>query len=431
MIKLLKSAPNLPKDLKSPTVENWINGRAKTAKKRDLEAVMGAWRALPRYEFVTLSAARHDRLKELAASTGIGPAALMRGQRAHKPDSLSADAVKRWLANPETTLRRDHYEWVLARWEEIAARNQNMIALTAERIDKLAAERERTGVQPTILLKHADNAPDGLTVAVLYSWLLGKSKAARQDCYDYALSLWRSLPDRAARPQPGQLNHAGRVPLTGEAVARLAALSKKSGMGPHSLFKWAKLQGIQIPKGLSASLLRQCLKREIKTVNPAVLEFAGRTWEAACAYKIRPVPVEPWVKDKLQVWQRSGLLTEKLFVDTADMPEGLDADVVVGWLSGGDLEARSDHLEWVLARGKVLSKSSAPRVPVSAAIREKLIAERERTGVGQTRLLSEASDVPFDLRADIVSAWINGSIASARKDYLDWVLRRWEALPDG
>lgn len=98
---------------------------------------------------------------------------------------------------------------------------------------------------------------------------------------------------------------------------------------------------------------------------------------------------------------------------------------------GGDREARSDHLEWVLARGKALSKSSAPRVPVSAAIREKLIAERERTGVGQTRLLSEAPDVPFDLRADIVSAWINGSIASARKDYLDWVLRRWEALPDG
>lgn len=72
-------------------------------------------------------------------------------------------------------------------------------------------------------------------------------------------------------------------------------------------------------------------------------------------------------------------------------------------------------------------------IPITHELRQKLITERTRTGVGPTALMrGTANDVdrPSTLKGQTISLWLNGKILNARRSQLDYVLARWLALPD-
>jgi len=54
----------------------------------------------------------------------------------------------------------------------------------------------------------------------------------------------------------------------------------------------------------------------------------------------------------------------------------------------------------------------------------------KRTGFGVQKLLGHAESLPDGLNCSLVSSWFRGDIKTARKDYLDFVLMQWQALPD-
>jgi len=71
-------------------------------------------------------------------------------------------------------------------------------------------------------------------------------------------------------------------------------------------------------------------------------------------------------------------------------------------------------------------------ITVSRALRNKLIAERERTGLGPMRLLRGTRDEkPAGLTSKIIGNWLNGSTQVAKSEYLNFVLKRFEQFaPD-
>lgn len=72
-------------------------------------------------------------------------------------------------------------------------------------------------------------------------------------------------------------------------------------------------------------------------------------------------------------------------------------------------------------------------VPITDEIRRKLTVERKRTGVGPTALMrGTAHDEkrPSTLKGQTISLWLSGKIQRARQSQLDYVLKRWAALPD-
>lgn len=140
--------------------------------------------------------------------------------------------------------------------------------------------------------------------------------------------------------------------------------------------------------------------------------------------------LKPWHREALQkYWERGGS-AEALVQNAENLPDGLTKSLAEGILNGALDEVPAHILEWVLARAKA-EKTKPERVPLANDMVETLIAERERTGVGQTALLKQADSVPMGLSPGLISAWINGNAETARKDYLNWVLARWRELPDG
>jgi len=424
--KLLEISPDIPDAPQAQIIQRWLNGSALSAKPSQVEAVIRAWEALPQCEHIVLDERKRAEIETLIADTGVGAVALMYGQRGKAPKGLTSAMIRRWLEKPVPSVRKDYYEWAVARWKGVLGSAHALMELTDERLDLLNAEIERTGIKPGNLLARAVDPP--VSPAKVYSWLYKKTRTARASDFGYVLSLWLSMPDLGQIPRHGA---AIRIPLTPEVIADLLALQEKSGLGPSALFKWATSQGIPIPDGASAQGLRACMRSRAKTIGPELLTFAIETWKAACAHGERPIPIEGWMLTNLRKSQDMGLLPEKLFDGAADVPGGLNAGVIGEWLDGSASEAKKNHLDWVLARCKALSSVETPRVAITEGLRATLIAHRERSGVAQSALLKGARDLPDGLSAPLITAWIGGFVDSARKDYLDYVIARWKALPDG
>ncbi len=73
------------------------------------------------------------------------------------------------------------------------------------------------------------------------------------------------------------------------------------------------------------------------------------------------------------------------------------------------------------------------RTPITDDLRQKLINEKRRTGVGQTTLLRGSSrnpDHPQGLTSNLITGWLAGTIKSAKPTYLEYVLACWADLPD-
>lgn len=67
------------------------------------------------------------------------------------------------------------------------------------------------------------------------------------------------------------------------------------------------------------------------------------------------------------------------------------------------------------------------RVEITEEIRERLESEAERTGVGASKLMrGRRKDMPEGLTSSMMTGWKIGSIGSAKKEHLDWVLKAYE-----
>ena len=67
------------------------------------------------------------------------------------------------------------------------------------------------------------------------------------------------------------------------------------------------------------------------------------------------------------------------------------------------------------------------KIGLTPEIRDKLIYEYKRTGLGGSAIMrGQRGKYPDGLRSDMIDAWRNGTIKSARKSHLEWLLGRYK-----
>ncbi len=72
-----------------------------------------------------------------------------------------------------------------------------------------------------------------------------------------------------------------------------------------------------------------------------------------------------------------------------------------------------------------------PKIKLTEEKIKRLIAEKERTGVGFDALLSgKRHEVPQGLNSAIITSWAREKTHSARQAHLDYVFLKYKALPD-
>lgn len=473
--RLLAFGDDQPEGLTPAMITQWLRGGAGTSRKDYLDYVLALWRSVPGKEasadeqaaqrnsspvpdrpvlpkkssersrkppprraersrpkrsdiVVPVTRDTMRRLTALQESTGVGFNKLLKG-RDDLPDGLKPSTVGNWLSRRARTARPDYLECVFGLWEALP--RHVYVESPDEEMREMRSLARRSGVGARALLRgRRKEQPEGLTARLLASWLAKTPKRARRDHLDFALSRWRVLIDHGR----------DRSPVTESYLKRLQRHRERSGVEPAGLFDGAN----GLPEGLSLGMVRQWLGGNIASARKDHMDYVLARWSAMPdAAPPDPVATEPEQEDvriTLDARHREALRRYRdmrllpgavLGGSHDDRPDGLSAAVISGWLSGRTSRAREDHLNWVLTRCATMAVSTGRRVPVTEEHRNALKAEAARTGLGQTDLLRIAGNVPDGLTAGMISQWVSGNVATARKDHLEWVLTRWRALNAG
>lgn len=139
--------------------------------------------------------------------------------------------------------------------------------ITAELLQKLKAERKRTGVGPTALLRGTAGDPDRpstLKGIMITNWLSGTAKSARPGHVAYVLRRWEALPDATERSARAP---AERVRLTEDILVVIDEFWDR-GLLPDKL-----LERRNVPEGLNAAIIRTWRDRRIKTAAKDYINF--------------------------------------------------------------------------------------------------------------------------------------------------------------
>lgn len=181
-----------PGGLKYHHVDVWLNGTAKEIPTDHLAFVLDLWKSISEDDYIVpLTEERRELLKSYQTATQIGPQTLLRG-RADIPSDVSPSKIQAWLLGLRSHVRSGAFQYVLGLW----ARSPSFVPLGPELMAVIKAERDRTGYSGVRLLRKRTDIPEGLTAEKINSWLSGAAKMARSNHIDYALSVWRSFPER-------------------------------------------------------------------------------------------------------------------------------------------------------------------------------------------------------------------------------------------
>ncbi|PHR21617.1 MAG: hypothetical protein COA41_00455 [Sphingopyxis sp.] len=131
--------------------------------------------------------------------------------------------------------------------------------------------------------------------------------------------------------------------------------------------------------------------------------------------------------------ERTGAGIQRLFRGTNDLrPDGLTSSSIVhNWLSGSNKTARQDHLDWVIDAYKNFGtpKAQSSRLIITDELREQLVAESQRTGLGAVSLMRHARiSAPASLNPTKIHTWLAGTTKTANREEWDFVMRLYASI---
>lgn len=116
--KVLKGECDFPAGLSAPMISSWLNRTVDKAREDHLEFVLARCETLSNDPArpITISEAMLKELRTLDAKLNCSRVELI---AAEAPDGLSAGMIGNWFSRTTTTVRRDHWKYVIARYEAL------------------------------------------------------------------------------------------------------------------------------------------------------------------------------------------------------------------------------------------------------------------------------------------------------------------------
>lgn len=118
-----------PEDLRAQMIDSWVSGRVATAKKEHLDWVLKAYadwsppEKAMQPERINLTDAQVAHLQKEVERTGLGAVNILRHARTALPDGLNHQKVQRWISGQTRMAMKKHWDFVLALYASISAKN--------------------------------------------------------------------------------------------------------------------------------------------------------------------------------------------------------------------------------------------------------------------------------------------------------------------
>jgi len=199
---------NRPEGLSRDLVMRWVKGKAKTARKPQLDYVLGSCRAI--LEAPTIRQDDVDELKKLIDVTGHGPVQICRDIPDFGPTALKTLLAK----GADAHIDPEIVETLLQRYRTVV-RSKNYCVSLAPYKNRLLEEKDRTGLSPAHLLRK-DGSLCGITASTLARWLRGTVETAPLSAIEKVLAAYQNQPDAPAQTKPKQTAYAATPATPGE-----------------------------------------------------------------------------------------------------------------------------------------------------------------------------------------------------------------------
>jgi len=215
-----------------------------------------------------------------------------------------------------------------------------------------------------------------------------------------------------------------RIPITEDIINTLTAHKERTGCASIALMKYACDRA---PDGLKPILIDSWLAKRIKSARKDHVEYVLQLWVSLEDNKT--VAIDDTVRAKLTSERdRTGIQVTSLLKGRKDVPRGLRTSVASKYISGCRKTMPQEHLTYLL---KAWREEPDDIMALHEVVLDKLKAHEQRTGLNAHALPHDKlHQSPGDFKCEMITAWLSCEIKSARSDYINFVLKAWESVPN-
>lgn len=321
------------------------------------------------------------------------------------------------------------------------------IVLTEEMVNELQGHLDRTRLGSHALLSGRRNEkPEGLYPYTIDNWLSGHVKTVNANYFSYVIKLLESIPDYSAPEAVFRIKQTKRRPklpdptsgykhIDQEVLLTLRGYRDKAYL-PGPIFKLYPIA----PSGLTTNIVSSWLSGTVKSGKEEYLRYVLDSCQEMETHPQRPIIVDQELRMTLKsLVNKSEVGGTVLLRGRSDVPDGFSSALISGLVNGHIQTARADHIAYLKSICKSMSRRAAGRR------QRKKRSSRTNGRIGQIgnhadwlvvitdddRKRLEFLDIdeilqnnpPVGLHRRIIQGWISGKFKTARKDYLDFVLK--------
>lgn len=414
---LLSSREDLPEDLASYTVANWLEGKIYTAEIEHLEYVENIYKSTPDNSRISVLDEDIQFIRDSIERTGLGVVALM-NRRDDQPEGLSSGMVTGWLNLSARTAEKVHLDFIKNSYAQTP--DYQRVKLDPEYIAFIKSEIARTGLGPTAILKDRTDLPENMKPSLFAGWILDNTSisTAEQTHIDYIRKIYLETPDNP------------RVFLNQDFISLLESEAKRTGLGPKGLLK----DRTDIPDGLtdtqiaswSAGTKRTNVRRTLKAPKSHI-EYVKNLY-AQTASSTRILITEDLIAHFYSEAERTGTVSRAVTKGRKDFPEGMNENSIFYWITKQVASAEKAHVDF--AKKIYADLPDDKKISLKDDFVAALAKEVQRTGMGPKALFNDRNDIPDKLKPQIVVSWLTKASKVARTTHIKYVTELYAATPD-
>ncbi len=227
-----------------------------------------------------------------------------------------------------------------------------------------------------------------------------------------------------------------RVPITQDIINILIAHRNRTNIAPRALFRGKRQSK---PEGLQSNHIYNWIDGGTKTARKDHLDYVLNEWaklpdakqkrrRSGKTYTESYVAITKSDLEELRKFRDLAFTPSMILKGNSAAPEGLTAGIIISWLAGATTKVQPHYLDFVLKAYQELEKHPQRPMIVDDMITAEFTAYIEESGIGSITLLKNRKDIPSGLRSSTVNRWVSGHAATARKDHLDYVRRRYRQV---
>lgn len=222
---------------------------------------------------------------------------------------------------------------------------------------------------------------------------------------------------------PDHNRDADRIALTPDMISALRAQRERTGVSVPGLVK----NHLDPTRGITVRLVHCWMLGILEGVCLERYAHVLETWQGLPdrddAYVFHTPAVRTIMEAEIR---RTGISIPELVSGLTDMPDGLTFNRIRNFYCGQLKRLPRAHMDYIMSTLKALPDTNFEAIPLTPDILEMLRAHAVRTGKGPSALLRAARDKPDGLSSPLIHTWLSGKTVTARRDHLDYVLKRYD-----